>query len=216
MIHNLSSEICQLFVNNIHQKKFMGISWVCNRIIQTIPSKSARRRALFASHSEGLGGFNEGAVSTTQGQTVGIPDGGAVSATQVQGEEVFSGGALSEANGQEVRVSSVGEVSANIEQVMEGASGGALSHTQGLDCGGASATEANGDAAAVGGALSAPLPANTRSSGRLQQDRRKSVQEIVTDFSSCMSSVSSGEDTITDWGDSVTKRKKKEKREANI
>ena len=136
---------------------------------------------------------------------------GGVSATLGQGEEVFSGETLSETQSQGVKGSSVGEVSAIMGQGVDGASQGALSATQVLDGGGAGATVVRGEAAAGGGALSVPLPPNTRSSGRLQHERRKSVQEIITDFSSCMSSVSSGEDTIIETLSQRGKRKIKER-----
>ena len=46
--------------------------------------------------------------------------------------------------------------------------------------------------------------------------RRKSVKDLVTDFSSCLSSVSSGEEEPPGaWGETVTKRKKK-KRKASM
>ena len=46
-----------------------------------------------------------------------------------------------------------------------------------------------------------------------QLERRKSVRDLVTDFSSCISSVSSGEEsTLGDWGETVTKRKKKKRK----
>ena len=46
-----------------------------------------------------------------------------------------------------------------------------------------------------------------------QLERRKSVRDLVTDFSSCESSVSSGEEsTLGDWGETVTKRKKKKRK----
>ena len=48
-----------------------------------------------------------------------------------------------------------------------------------------------------------------------QLERRKSVRDLVTDFSSCVSSVSSGEDTIVDWAGSVTRRKKKKRKASN-
>ena len=43
-------------------------------------------------------------------------------------------------------------------------------------------------------------------------ERRKSVKDLVTDFSSCISSVSSGEETQGDRGEQVTRRKKKKRK----
>ena len=44
-------------------------------------------------------------------------------------------------------------------------------------------------------------------------ERRKSVKDLVTDFSSCLSNLSSSEgDTVEDWAESVSRRKKKDKK----
>ena len=48
--------------------------------------------------------------------------------------------------------------------------------------------------------------------GHTQLERRKSVKDLVTDFSSCISSVSSGEETLGDFGEQVTRRKKKKRK----
>ena len=46
-----------------------------------------------------------------------------------------------------------------------------------------------------------------------QLERRKSVRDLVTDFSSCLSNLSSsGEETLEGWTDTVTRRKKKKRK----
>ena len=70
---------------------------------------------------------------------------------------------------------------------------------------------------AVGGQLMPPPqgPSLQQSGVPSQLERRKSVKDLVTDFSSCLSSVSSGEDTLKDLGEQVTRRKKKKRKASN-
>ena len=58
-------------------------------------------------------------------------------------------------------------------------------------------------------------PSLQLSGGPSQLERRKSVKDLVTDFSSCLFSVSSGEDTLGDFGQQVTRRKKKDRKASN-
>ena len=49
------------------------------------------------------------------------------------------------------------------------------------------------------------------SPGANQLERRKSVRDLVTDFSSCLSNLSSEEDTSVSWVGSGGRRKKKKR-----
>ena len=60
--------------------------------------------------------------------------------------------------------------------------------------------------------VSIPGPPQETVRGHTQLERRKSVKDLVTDFSSCISSVSSGEETLGDFGEQVTRRKKKKRK----
>ena len=53
------------------------------------------------------------------------------------------------------------------------------------------------------------------SAGAKQLERRRSVKDLVTDFSSCLSNLSSEEDTVVSWVESGGRRKKKKKRGAS-
>ena len=53
------------------------------------------------------------------------------------------------------------------------------------------------------------------SPGAKQLERRRSVRDLVTDFSSCLSNLSSEEDTSLSWVGSGGRRKKKKKRGAS-
>ena len=53
------------------------------------------------------------------------------------------------------------------------------------------------------------------SPGANQLERRKSVRDLVTDFSSCLSNLSSEEHTSVSWAGSGGRRKKKKKRGAS-
>ena len=53
------------------------------------------------------------------------------------------------------------------------------------------------------------------SAGAKQLERSRSVRDLVTDFSSCLSNLSSEEDTVVSWVESGGRRKKKKKRGAS-